>query len=185
MSKILKALLCVVILITSANIAYADKIAIKQFVVKDNPFGKNEIAVVAVDTAGVIQEAVSGDFLFSINGFQELLKFENGTAFYHHKLTKSSFIYLKHENDTGTHSTLFYVYKSDSKMIPIHISWMVLFGIPVILAVLAYVFKRFIIIAVALFAIFIYFNHSGGLGISTFFETVVDGIKHIFSPLSS
>jgi hypothetical protein len=180
MIRIIKALLCTGILLLCVGTAYADKVNIKNFVLKDNPFGTNEVAVVAVDTAGVIQEKINGDFLFIINGFQETLKFENGTAFYHHKLTKSSFIYLKHEDDVSSHSTLFYVYKTDSKLIPIHISWIVLFAVPVILILLGYMFKRFIIIAAVLLCIFIYFNHSSGLGIPTFFETIIDGLKHMF-----
>lgn len=180
MSKLIKKLLTTCILLLCILTAHADQIAIKNFVLKDNPFGTNEVAIVAVDTAGAIQEKVNGDFLFTINGFQDTLKFENGTAFYRHKLTKSSFIYLKHENDSGTHSTLFYVYKSDSKLTPIHISWVVLFAVPVILILLGYMFKRFIIIAAILLCVFIYFNHSSGLGIPTFFETIVDGLKHMF-----
>lgn len=178
MSRIIKVLFPLLLCISSV---YADKMAIKNFVLKDNPFGTNEVAIVAVDTAGIPQEKINGEFLFTINGFQETLKFENGTAFYHHKLTKSSFIFAKHENESGTHSTLFYVYKSDSKLTPIHISGVVLIAIPVILILLGYMFKRFIIIAAVIFCIFIYFNHSNGLGIPTFFETVIDGLKHIFT----
>jgi hypothetical protein len=180
MNRIKKGLLSVcMVMAFCVSSAFADQV-IKNFVVKENPFGTNEVAIVATDTAGVIQESINGIFQFTINGFQENLKFEHGTAFYHHKLTKSSFIYLKHEDDSGSHSTLFYVYKSDSKLTPIHISWVVLFAIPVILILLGYMFKRFIIIAAILLCIFIYFNHSNGLSIPTFFETVIDGLKHMF-----
>jgi hypothetical protein len=177
MSRIIKVLFPLLLCISCA---FADKMTIKNFVLKDNPFGTNEVAIVAVDTAGLPQEKINGDFLFTINGFQETLKFENGTAFYHHKLTKSSFIFVKHENEQGSHSTLFYVYKSDSKLTPIHVSWVVLVAVPVILILLGYMFKRFIIIAAIIFCVFIYFNHSSGLGIPTFFETVIDGLKHMF-----
>ncbi|MEO6524407.1 MAG: hypothetical protein ABIN91_22175 [Mucilaginibacter sp.] len=177
MSRIIKVLFPLLLCISCA---FADKMTINNFVLKDNPFGTNEVAIVVVDTAGVTQEKINGDFLFTINGFQETLKFENGTAFYHHKLTKSSFIFVKHENEQGSHSTLFYVYKSDSKLTPIHVSWVVLVAIPVILILLGYMFKRFIIIAAVIFCVFIYFNHSSGLGIPTFFETVIDGLKHMF-----
>jgi hypothetical protein len=180
MSRLIKGLLTTGLLLLCITTAYADKMVIKNFVLKENPFGTNEVAIVAVDTAGVTQEQINGDFLFTINGFQDTLKFENGTAFYRHKLTKSSFIYLKHENDLGTHSSLFYIYKSDSKLTPIHISWIVLFAVPVIIILLGYMFKRFIIIAAILLCVFIYFNHSSGLGIPTFFETIVDGLKHMF-----
>jgi hypothetical protein len=180
MSKIFKLLLATVTCLLIFNIAFADKIAIKNFVIKDNPFAKSEFAIVATDTAGLTQDNVNGVFVFTINGFQESLNFDKGTAFYHHELAKSSFMYIKHENDTGTHSTLFYVYKTDSKLIPVHISWVALFAIPIILIVLGYMFKRFIIVAIVLFCVFFYFTHSNGLNIPTFFETVIDGLKHMF-----
>jgi hypothetical protein len=160
--------------------AFADPVLIKNFTIKENPFAKDELAVVATDTAGVIQEGVNGTFKFSINGFDEDLDFKNGTAFYRRKLDKSSFIYIKHTNDAGSNSTLYYVYRQQNKLSPIRISWIILIAIPCILILLGYMFRKFIIIAVLLFCVFLYFNHSSGLSIPTFFETVIDGIKHIF-----
>jgi len=160
--------------------AFADPVLIKNFTIKENPFAKDELAVVATDTAGVIQEGVNGTFKFSINGFDEDLDFKNGTAFYRRKLDKSSFIYVKHTNDAGSSSTLYYVYRQQNKLSPIRISWIILIAIPCMLILLGYLFRKFIIIAVILFCVFLYFNHSSGLSIPTFFETVIDGIRHIF-----
>lgn len=160
--------------------AHADAILIKNFTIKENPFAKDEVAVVATDTAGVVQENISGLFKFTINGFDENLNFENGTAFYHHKLDKSSFIYLKHTDESGSNSALYYVYKRDTSLNPIHISWLILIAIPIILVLLAYMFKRFIIIAAIIFCVFLYFNHHSGLSVGTFFDTVFDGLKHVF-----
>ncbi len=175
-----KRLFIISLLILSTCYVFADTVTIKQFVIKENPFAKDEIAVVATDTASNIVVNVNGKFSFGVNGFQEDLNFDKGTAFYRHKLERSSFLYVKHVNDAGTHSILYYVYKSDSKLIPIHISWIVLLAIPLLLVLLAYLFKRFIIIAVILFCIFLYFNHHSGLGIPTFFESIFDGVKSIF-----
>jgi len=175
-----KLLLVACLTILSARFALADTVTIKHFEIKENPFAKDEIAIVATDTAHNILENVNGKFTFSVNGFTEQLRFEKGTAFYRHKLDKSSFLYVKHVNDSGTHSLLYYVYKTDDKLIPIHISWIVLLIIPVVLVVLSYMFKRFIIIAIIIFCIFLYFNHHAGLGIPTFFESIFDGLKGIF-----
>lgn len=169
-------LLCAI----SAITAHADPILIKNFTVKQNPFSKDELAVMATDTAGVVQENVNGTFKFSINGFDEDLDFEHGTALYRRKLNKSSFIYIKHTNDVGSKSTLYYVYRSNTTLMPIRISWVVLIAIPCILALLGYLFRKLIILAIILFCLFLYFNHSGGLSIPTFFETIFDGIKHFF-----
>lgn len=177
----MKKLLLIFCLITAAHsFAFADKTAINNFVVKENPFAVDEVAVVATDTAGVIQENVNGVFTFVMNGFTEELKFDKGTAFYRHKLDRSTFLYAKHMNDSGTHAILYYIYKHDSKLSPFHISWVLLIAIPLLLVLLAYMFKRFIIIAVVIFCIFLYFNYHNGLSIPTFFESIIDGLKNMF-----
>lgn len=163
----------------AAQFCLADSIAIDHFIVKDNPFGKEQLAVVATDSLDNPQNNVSGTFTFTFNGFQQDLVFNQGVAFYAPKLAKSSFLYLRHTNDDGSHGRLYYVYKHDDKLSPIHISFMWLLIIPLTLALLAYLFKRFIIIAIVIFLVFIYFNHYSGLNLSTFFESVVDGLKNL------
>lgn len=162
------------------NFAEAAEVHIDQFILKENPFAKDEVAVVACDSAGITQEKINGSFDFTINGFSEALHFENGIAFYHHKLEKSSFLYLKHRDEINSHAHLFYIYKHDSKLDPYNISWKLLVAIPLILILLGYMFKRFIIIAIIIFCFFSYFNYHGGMSLGTFFETIFDGLKHIF-----
>jgi hypothetical protein len=177
----MKKILIIFCLITfSAGIAFADSIMINHFVVKENPFAKDEIAIVATDSLGTIQENINGEFNFTINGFQDTLRFEKGTAFYRHKIGKSSFIYAKHENESGIHSILYYIYKSQDSLKPFHISWVLLLAIPCGLFLLAYMFKRLIIIAIIIFGVFVYFNYHNGLSIPTFFESIIDGLKGIF-----
>src|ERR1700744_781364 len=176
----MKKLLIIICLMLSAGFTMADTVTINHFVIKENPFAKNEIAVVAVDTANNVLENVNGVFSFTVNGFDDPLTFDKGTAFYRHKLDKSSFLYVKHVNDSGTHSILYYVYKSDDKLTPIHISWIVLLAIPILLVLLSYLFKKFIIIAIVIFCIFLYFNHHAGLSVPTFFESIIDGLKGLF-----
>jgi hypothetical protein len=175
-----KLILVTFLILISAGFAVADTVTINHFAIKENVYAKDEIAVVAVDTANNTLENVNGVFAFTLNGFQEALKFDKGVAFYRHKMDKSAFLYAKHVNDKGTHSILYYVYKGDNKLIPIHISWIVLLAIPILLVVLGYLFKRFIIIAIIIFIIFLYFNHHNGLSIPTFFESIIDGLKGLF-----
>jgi hypothetical protein len=176
-----KIILIITLIILSATLAFADTVTINHFAIKENPFAQSEIAISAVDTAHNVLENVNGVFSFTVNGFAEDLKFDKGTAFYHHKLDKSSFLYVKHVNENGTHAILYYVYKGDHTLTPIHISWIVLLAIPIILIVLGYMFKKFIIIAAVIFVIFIFFNYHNGLGAGTFFESIVDGLKSIFN----
>jgi len=177
MKKILSALIPALLL---SFFAQADTVTIKHFMVRENPFASDEVAVVATDTAGKIDEKVNGNFTFTFNGFDEALTFDKGSAFYRHKLDKSTFLYVKTTDTTGTRSMLYYIYKHDGKISTYHVSWIVLLLVPIILVLLAYVFKRFLIIAIILFCIFLYFNHHNGLSIPTFFESILDGLKSAF-----
>jgi len=177
-----KITLALVIIIASAAYSYADTItmAINHFVIKENPFAKDEVAIIATDSLGTIRENVNGMFNFTVNGLEDTLKFEKGTAFYRHKLQRSTFLYVRHQNDSGTHSILYYVYRTDDKLTPVHIPWYMLLAIPCALVLLAYMFKRFIIIAIIIFAIFVFFNYHSGLTLPTFFDSIVDGLKNMF-----
>ncbi|WP_147238766.1 hypothetical protein [Mucilaginibacter hurinus] len=160
--------------------AFADTVSIDHFTIVENPFAQGEVAVQAVDSAKHVRENVNGVFTFTMNGFQETLQFEKGTAFYRKKIERSTFLYAKHVNDSGTHSILYYIYKNGDKLKPWHISWVLLLAIPAGLVLLAYMFKRFIVIALIIFIIFFYFNHHNGLSIGRFFESIVDGLKGLF-----
>ncbi|PTQ94139.1 hypothetical protein C8P68_107204 [Mucilaginibacter yixingensis] len=174
-----RTLFTAMLFFVAAQFCRADSVAVNHFVVKDNPFGNEQIAVVATDSLDNPQSNVSGTFTFTFNGFQQDLVFNQGVAFYSPKLAKSSFLYLRHTNDAGSHGRLYYVYKHDDKLTPIHISWMWLLVIPLTLALLAYLFKRFIIIAIVIFLVFVYFNHYNGLNAGTFFESIIDGLKNL------
>jgi len=173
-----KILLTIALFVFTAFVLKADTVSIKHFIVKENPFAQHEIAIVAADTSNQIQERVNGKFAFTINGFENELTFQRGVAYYPHKIEKSAFMYVKHKNESGTHSSLYYIYKHGDKLNPLHVSWMWLVAIPLIIIFAGYLFKRFIIIAVVILIIFIYFNHQNGLSIPTFFESIFDGLKH-------
>jgi hypothetical protein len=176
-----KHLVTLCLMLLFAGSALADVVGINHFTIKNNPFAQNEIAIVATDTANNIRENVNGLFSFSINGFQENLRFEKGTAFYRHHLDKSTFLYVKHEDEKGAQSALYYVYKGDHELSPIQISWIVLISIPIVLILIGYMFRKLIILAIIIFIIFIYFNFHHGLGVGTFFESIIDGLKGMFS----
>lgn len=176
----MKKLTLLFCLIISSCFAFADTVSINNFEIKENPYGQNQVSVVATDTSHNTQQNVNGDFVFTINGFEDTLKFTSGVAFYKHKIDRSTFLYARHVNESGTHSSLYYVYKTQSKLVPVHISWIVLLAIPLLLVLLAYMFKRFIIIAIIIFVIFVYFNYHNNLSIPTFFQSIVDGLKSIF-----
>jgi len=176
-----KIIFIICLILTSVSQSRAESIAINHFVVKSNPFGDDEVAVVATDSLNRVLENVNGVFLFTLNGFEDTLKFDKGVGAYKHKIDQSTFIYARHVNESGTHSKLYYIFKNGDTLKPIQVSWLLLLGIPCILILLAYMFKKFIIFAVIILAIFMFFNYHAGLSIPTFFESIIDGLKGIFS----
>lgn len=159
---------------------FAQKADINNFIVKESLLKNSKLAIIAADSLDKPQEQINGIYTFSVSGFTQSLKFNDGVAILPLQLERSTFVYIKHINDKGTHSKLVYVYKKDGDLSPYALNSIWLILIPVILIVLALAFRKFIIIAVILFLIFIYFNHSNGLSMPTFFETVFDGLKKLF-----
>ncbi len=166
--------------ICQTNKTVGTEITIKNFLVKENLYKNNQLAIIAADQDEKPLENLSGTFIFSINGFEQELKFNNGVAVVPQPISKSTFIYIRHENETGNHGKLYYVIRKFDMIKPIKISWLVLVLVPALIILLAMMFRKFIIIAGILLIVMFYFNTSNGLKISTFFDTVFDGLKNIF-----
>ena len=170
--------------ITSAfsqtDAANSQQISLNNFVVKENLLKNNKIAIIAADENEKPIESMNGTFQFSINGFQQELKFNDGVAVAPLPIDKSTFLYLRHENEAGVHGKLYYIYKKDDNLSPYKINWLVLILIPLGIIVLATLFRKFIIIGGIILVAFLIFNSKNGLGIPTFFDTVFDGLKGLF-----
>ncbi len=155
------------------------EVALNNFVVRENLLKNNKIAIIATDQDEKPIESLSGTFQFSINGFQQELKFNNGVAVTSQPIDRSTFLYLRHENETGTHGKLYYIIKKDDNLRPIKINWLILVVVPLGIIILATMFRKFIIIAAILLFLLFFFNSQNGLKLPTFFETVVDGLKSV------
>jgi hypothetical protein len=153
---------------------------INNFIVKESLLKNSKLAIIAADSLDQPMEQINGLYTFTISGFSQSLKFNDGVAILPMQLDKSAFVYVKHQNDKGTHSKLLYVYKKEGSLNPFTINsmWLVLF--PLLLIFIAFAFRKLIIFVIILLLVFIYFNHSNGLNISTFFETIFDGLKKVF-----
>jgi len=159
---------------------FAQSADINHFIVKESLLKNRKLAIIATDSLENPLENINGLYTFTVSGFTQELHFHDGSAILPLQLERSAFVYIKHQNDQGTHSKLLYVYNNDGSLNPYAISsmWLVLF--PAIIILLAFMFRKFIIVAVIILIIYIYFNHSNGLNLSTFFETIFDGLKSIF-----
>ena len=172
-------LIVFICLLFLSAISFAQTTGINNFIVKESLLKNSKIAIIAADSLDKPLENINGTYTFSVSGFTQQLAFNSGVAILPLPIDKSTFVYIKHENDAGTHSKLLYVYKKDSDLNPITISRIFFVIIPLIIIILAFAFKKFIYMAVVLFLIFVFFSYSNGLNISTYFETIFDYLKNL------
>jgi hypothetical protein len=174
----MKAIFLLFALLLSGS-CFAQDADINNFLVKESLLKNSKLAIIAADSLDVPQEKINGTYTFSVSGFTQSLTFNEGIAILPLAIDKSTFVYIKHKNDSGTHSKLLYVYKKEGSLSPFTISRMYLIIIPLVVIVLVFAFKRFIYIALILLIIFLIFSYSNGLNISTFFETTFDYLKNL------
>ena len=176
----MKNALLFLLLFIAGTAGFAQKADINNFIVKESLLKNSKLAIIAADSLDQPMEQINGIYTFTVSGFTQTLKFNDGVAVMPLQLERSAFVYIKHKNDAGTHSKLLYVYKKEGNLSPYQINsmWLILF--PMIIVVLAFAFRRFIIIALLILLIFFYFNHANGLGIGTFLETIFDSLKRLF-----
>ncbi|PWS26610.1 hypothetical protein DHW03_17755 [Pedobacter yonginense] len=176
----MKRILLLSILCLSGFFASAQTAAINNFLVKENLLKNSKLAIISADSLNNPNEKINGIYTFSVSGFTQSLKFNDGIAVLQLPIAKSTFVYIKHQNDSGTHSKLVYVYKKEADLTPYPINSLWLFIIPIVLVIIAFAFRKLIIFVVIAFLVFVYFNHSSGLNLATFFESIFDGLKNLF-----
>ncbi|MCX2482759.1 hypothetical protein [Pedobacter sp. MR2016-24] len=170
---------CLLLLMISAT-GFAQKADVNNFIVKESLLKNSKLAIIAADSLDQPLENINGLYTFSVSGFTQPVKFNDGVAILPMQLERSAFVYIKHQNDKGTHSKLLYVYKKDGTLNPYTINSLWLVVIPLLLIFMAFAFRKLIIFVVIILLLFMYFNHSNGLNLSTFFETIFDNLKKAF-----
>lgn len=168
------------ILIPGLSFAQSSTNRINHFIVEENLLKNDKLAIIATDSLDQPLESINGTFQFSLNNFNYPLEFHDGVAITPNKVEKSTFVFIKHVNESGSHGQLFYVLKSDSGLNPVKISWVVLLIVPAILVLIGMMFRKLLSLAVIAILIFLYFNYKHGMDLTTFFETLVHGIKGVF-----
>lgn len=150
---------------------------IDHFIVKENLIKNGKLAIIATDADENPTDSISGTYQFIINGFNQELKFHEGVAITPNAIEASAFVFIKHRNQRGSQGRLYYVLKNDTGLNPIAINWYYLILIPAVILLVAYLFKRLMVLAIViLIGLFIY-NYSKGLDLESIFETITHGIK--------
>ena len=113
-----------------SNLAIAQNSDINNFLVKESLLKNSKLAIIAADSLAQPLEKINGIYTFSVSGFTQALTFNDGVAILPLQIDKSTFIYIKHQNDEGTHSKLIYGYKKEGSLKPFTISRIFLIIIP-------------------------------------------------------
>lgn len=182
--RTLKAVSAVVFFIAFIGKAFSQTdtthLLIRNFIVKENLLKNEKIAIIACNEQNKPLEEITGNFRFSINGFKQDLRFNNGVAVAPQPIDKSTFIYLRHTNNTGTYGKLYYVIKKDTDLNIIKINWLLLVLIPLGIVFIAMLFRKFLLFAIILVIGMFYFNSNKGLTLPTLFDTIFDGLRTLF-----
>lgn len=86
--------------------AFAQNADINNFIVKESLLKNSKLAIIAADSLDHPIEKINGVYTFTVSGFTQSITFNDGVAVLPLQLERSAFVYLKHQNDTGTHSKL-------------------------------------------------------------------------------
>lgn len=170
----------ILFLLFISTAAFSQKLDINNFIVKESLLKNSKLAIIAADSLENPLEQINGIYTFTVSGFSQSLKFNDGVAIVPLQLERSAFVYIKHQNDQGTHSKLVYVYKKEGTLSPYTVNSMWLVIIPLVIVVVVFLFRKLLILGIIILLILMYFNHSSGLGIGTFFETIFDSLKRLF-----
>ncbi|WP_207427301.1 hypothetical protein [Pedobacter sp. SYSU D00535] len=155
----------------------AQPVLIKNFIVKESLTKNDKLAIIAADENETPLEEIDGTFTFTINGFKQELLFRDGVAVPPQQIDKSTFVYLKHRNDSTSSVKLYYVIKKNEGLNPIKVSLKLLLLIPLALVVIASIFKRFLLFVAAILIGLFYFSTSKGLSISSYLDTIIEALK--------
>ncbi len=161
----------------SVVLGHAQPQYIENFIVKENLTQNGKLAIIAVDSMEKPKELINGTFSFSLNGFQQQLKFHDGVAVVQQPLESSTFVLFKHKNQEKSIAQLYFIHKSDSELKPFKIYGLLLLIIPAFVLLIAYLFKRFIVTLVVLGLIYAYIHYAKGLDFMQIIESILHNLQ--------
>ena len=176
MKHIVRILVFIFVFVTAVQ---AQPQRIDNFIVKENLTQNGKLAIIALDSAEQPMEHINGTFIFNLNGFQQDLRFHDGVGVVQDPLESSTFVFFKHKNQINTVSKFYYIHKKDNELKPFKINGLLLLFIPVVVLLIAYLFKRFLATFVVMALVYAYFHYSKGLDLSTMLESILDALKSL------
>ena len=153
--------------------------AIRDFIVKENLSQSGKLAIIAVDTTERADDRIRGSFLFSVNGFQQNLNFQDGVAVIADPVESSTFVFFKHKNQENEVGKFYFIRKTDDGLSPYKVNGLTLVLLPIAILLIAYVFKRLLVVFVVIALVYGYLHFSKGLDISQLFESFFFGLRNL------
>lgn len=151
--------------------------AIQDFIVKENLSQNGKLAIIAVDTAERADDRIQGNFLFSVNGFQQSLRFQDGVAVMADPIESSTFVFFKHKNQQKEVGKFYFIRKTDDSLSPYKVNGLTLVLLPIMVLLIAYAFKRLLMVFVVIALVYGYLHFSKGLDLSQLFESFFFGLR--------
>lgn len=171
--------LIVTIALSLPFLSRAQQVGIQDFMVKENLSQNGKLAIIATDSLEKTNNLVQGDYTFTINGFQQILHFNDGVAVTSNPIESSTFVYFKHHAAQKDIGKLFFLRVTEKGISPYKISGILLLIIPLLILYIAYKFKRFLITLLILGIVYFYLNYSKGLDVKELIESTVLGLKNL------
>lgn len=136
----------------------------------------NGLVVYTLDSNAHIDSTISGVFPFEINQIIQNLQFSNGRAVYPNAIKSKQFLFLQKDNPNA--SKFYYVIHGEIFHKIIQIPLWLLWFIPLIMLILAYLFRKIIILIFLL--LFFGFFYFGGMDFSAMMNVLKEGFMSIF-----
>lgn len=160
---------------------HAAQAEIGNFIIKENLLKNGKLAVIVCDSTDTPIAHFNGAYDFSLNGFTETLQFHQGVAVSQNILSKSTFLFIKHDNGAKTVGKLYYISKDKDGLNPIKINGLYVLLVPLLLILLGMFFRKFLWIFIILLVIYIYLNYQNGLSIQSFLESIGQSIQEFIA----
>lgn len=154
---------------------------IQDFTVKESLLGNKQIAIIAVDSTGIPNPQIAGVQQFSLNGFKQQLRFQDGAGLVQDSISESTFLRIKHANSQHSIVKLYYIHLGENSLKPIYIPWYWLLLVPLFVLLIMYAIRKLLFVGILLLVGLFYFNYKKGLDLDSLFETISHGIISLFS----
>lgn len=157
----------------------AQQASINDFMVKENLSQNGKLAIIATDSLEKTNNQVNGDYKFTINGFQQDLRFTDGVAVTSNPIESSTFVFFKHKSGSKEIGKLFFLRVTEKGISPYKISGFLLIVVPLLVLFIAYKLKRFLITLLIIALVYFYLNYSKGLDVKQLIESTILGLKDL------